>query len=135
MNYESGLMRFDQEGNPVSSLSGSMLWLRPATVAVPQWQENYEACVEYRERFGVAISLPFWFANSMTRAREFVEEALEKNKRRWILECGPWGCNPPISEFADVIITSGRAFNSLSLEDTACLWLDPVEWREIKNPE
>ena len=132
MNYVAGMMRFDNEGKAVSSLSGSMLWLRPAIVTTPQWQENFEACVEYRNRFGTPISLPFWFANSMTRARELVEEALEKNRRRWILECGPWGCNPPISEFIEVVAASGRNFESLSLGDTACLWLDPVEWLEVK---
>ena len=133
MEYESGFLRCDKDGNPVSALSGSMLWINPATITLPQWQENYVDCVEYRNRFGVAISLPFWFANSMSHARQLLEEALARNRRRWALECGPWGCNPPIAAFAEVIAAAGRPFESLSLADTTSLWLDPVEWRDPKH--
>ena len=111
-------------------LSGSMLYLHPASVVPQQWLENYELCVEYRRRFGMPVSLPFWFVNGMDRAKQLLRESLDLGRRRWILECGPWASNPPIECFSDIISASGRSLNSLSLEDTANLWLEPFEWIE-----
>lgn len=111
-------------------LTGSMLKLRPGYVVPPAWLENFELCVEYRNRFGVPVSLPFWFVNSMDQAVTMLQESLHKGRRRWILECGPWAGNPHIVEFEDLIARAGRSLGDISLADTANIWLDPVEWIE-----
>lgn len=116
--------------NLKNCLTGSLLKLRPGSVVPPAWLENYELCIEYRNRFGVPASLPFWFANSMGRAIEMLQEALDKGRRRWVLECGPWAGNPPIAEFKDLIANAGHSMYDISLADTASIWLDPVEWIE-----
>ncbi len=111
-----------------SILSGSMLWLHPEKVIPSEWLINDEQCVEYLKRFEIPVSLPFWFVNSMTAATELLREALEKNRRRWILECGPWASNPPIEYFSDLILNAGHSLETISLINSANIWLDPVEW-------
>jgi hypothetical protein len=113
-----------------TALMGSMLLLRPGRVVPPEWLKNFELCIEYQQRFGVSISLPFWFMNSMHVATALIQDSLVKDRRRWILECGPWGDHPTITSFRSVIESAGRTLETISLEDTQNLWLDPVEWIE-----
>ena len=109
-------------------LSGSMLIIKPGKFVPDGWQEYYELCKEYRERFGVSVSLPFWFLNSMSVAIELLDEALKKDRRRWVLECGPWATNPPISEFEEMIIESSLSLHTIFLKQASCIWLEPNEW-------
>ena len=127
---ESGMMAFDKEGNPIHHLSGSMLWLNPSRVIPSDWMLYFDDCVQYRERFGITISLPFWFLNGMSEVPPLIQEALARNRRRWVLECGPWASNPPITQFSDVLQRGGMSMDSLKLKDTFKLWLGPDEWIE-----
>lgn len=117
----------------VNRFSGSLLTVRPGLVVPADWLRNDELCIEYRNRFGVPVSLPFWFANSMGKAVTMLHEALDKGRRRWILECGPWAGNPPIEEFKDLIADAGHSLEGISLANTANSWLDPVEWIEVAS--
>ena len=79
------------------------------------------------------MSLPFWFVNSLGKAVPMLQEALDKGRRRWILECGPWASNTPLSEFKNLIAGAGHSLDNISLADTANIWLDPVEWIEATS--
>jgi hypothetical protein len=126
--YQPGFMTKDD------SLFGSMLIIKPGAFVPDGWLENYELCRKYRERFGVSVSLPFWFLNSMSVAIELLDEALKRGRRRWVLECGPWATNPPISDFEKIIIEAGHSLQTISLRQASCIWLEPQEWiNELKN--
>ncbi len=115
-------------------LEGSILPFRPGTLIPAKWQRDHPLCAEYRHRFGAPVSLPFWFVNGMDIAAALIQESLVRGRRRWILECGPWGGNPPIETFAPRLIQAGRSLDSLALIETRHLWLDPVEWLETELP-
>lgn len=63
----------------------------------------------------------------------FVGVVTRNRSRRWILECGPWASNPPLSEFKDLITGAGagHSLDDISLADTTNIWMDPVELIEM----
>lgn len=102
------------------------------SVRRPTLAEANESC-DWRihaDGFGMSIWLPFWFLNGISHVPPLIKEALAKNRRRWILKCGPWAASPPIGQFEAVIQQAGRKPESLRLIDTAKVWLDPIEWIE-----
>lgn len=82
-------------------------------------------CAEYALRFGHPVVPGYWLDENQS-CLELIQEALDKGRRRWILEFG--------YEFEYASPSIQRALGadadklSLNRIKLRCVWLDPVEW-------
>lgn len=85
---------------------------------------EFEAmCREYRERFGhEVIPRSIWLWGGPEDVFGWIREALQRGRRRWVLECGD-----TIEGNDKIFAAAGLDPENTTIEDMLHIWLDPIE--------
>ena len=85
---------------------------------------KFEAmCHEYRERFGhEVVPRSIWLWGSPESIALWIDEALRRGRRRWVLEIG--NCTVGTNE---ILVAAGLDPENTTIEDMLHVWLDPIE--------